>query len=106
MKKITTALTLLIATYSFAQDCSQGRYKEEIFSTISTTSDIQYGSNIDKNGDNVNLLLDVYTPDNDALTDRALIIMAHGGSFIAGSKTGSDVVDLCKDLTLKGYVVA
>jgi len=106
MKKITTALTLLIATYSFAQDCSQGRYKEEIFSTISTTSDIQYGSNLDKNGDNVNLLLDVYTPDGDALTDRALIIMAHGGSFIAGSKTGSDVIDLCTDLTKKGYVVA
>jgi para-nitrobenzyl esterase len=107
MKKLLTILTLFVATIGVtAQNCSQGRYVDEIFPTITTTSDIQYGSNLDKNGSNVNLLLDVYTPDGDALTDRALIIMAHGGSFIAGSKTGSDVVDLCSDLTKKGYVVA
>ncbi|MBL4623653.1 MAG: T9SS type A sorting domain-containing protein [Flavobacteriales bacterium] len=106
MKKITTLLSILLATYSFAQDCAQGRYKDEIFSTVNKTSNIQYGSNDDKNGANVNLSLDVYQPDGDTITDRALIIMAHGGSFIGGSKTGSDVVDLCNDLAKKGYVVA
>jgi carboxylesterase type B len=32
--------------------------------------------------------------------------MAHGGSFIGGSKTGTDVVPLCNDLQSLGYVVA
>ena len=106
MKKITTALTLLIATYSFAQDCSQGRYKEEIFSTISTTSDIQYGSNDDLNGSSKDLFVDIYEGNGDTATNRALIIMAHGGSFIGGERTGPDVVTLCQDLAKKGYVVA
>ncbi|MBL4652885.1 MAG: T9SS type A sorting domain-containing protein [Flavobacteriales bacterium] len=105
MKKITTLLSILITTYSFAQDCSQGRYKDEIFSSVSTDSNIQYGANTDKNGSNVNLTLDVYTPVGDISISRALIIMAHGGSFIGGDKAGADVLSLCQDLAKKGYVV-
>ena len=58
MKKITTLLSILIASYSFAQDCSDGRYKDNLFTTVNTTSNIQYGSNDDKNGANVVLNLD------------------------------------------------
>jgi para-nitrobenzyl esterase len=106
MKKITTLLTILIATYSFAQDCSQGRYKEEIFSAVSVTSNIQYGSNVDYQGANTDLFLDIYEGTGDTASNRALIIMAHGGSFIGGSKTGTDVVPICESLARKGYTVA
>ena len=40
------------------------------------------------------------------MTERPLIIWAHGGSFVAGSKTGTDVVPLAEDFAKMGYVTA
>ncbi len=106
MKKTATLLSILFTVFAFAQDCSDGRYKESIFSDFTKTSNLQYGSNVDKNGSSTDLFVDIYQPDGDTLTDRALIIMAHGGSFIGGDKAGADVVPICEDLSKKGYVVA
>ncbi|MEO6903937.1 MAG: T9SS type A sorting domain-containing protein [Bacteroidia bacterium] len=50
--------------------------------------------------------MDIYKPTGDTARKRPLIIMAHGGSFLGGTKTGPDVVPLCKDLAKLGYVVA
>ena len=51
MKKIY--LLGLVATSVFftqaQQDCSNGRYVDEVFPTVTTTSNIQYGSNLDLN---------------------------------------------------------
>jgi acetyl esterase/lipase len=106
MKKIY--LLGLVATSVFfahaQQDCSNGRYVDEVFPTVTTTSNIQYGSNLDLNGGNVNLLLDVYQPTGDTETNRPVIIFIHGGSFVGGSKTGADVVPLAQDFAKKGYV--
>lgn len=88
------------------QDCSNGRYVDEIFPTITTTSDIQYGANLDLNGSNVNLLLDLYEPTGDAETNRPVIIFIHGGSFVGGSKTGNDVVPLAQAFAKRGFVTA
>jgi alpha/beta superfamily hydrolase len=67
---------------------------------------IQYGANTRVNGQSQNLLLDIYEPSGDVETARPLILIAHGGSFIGGSKTGPDVVPLCHDFAKMGYVVA
>ena len=106
-----TTITLSIVLCSFclntvAQDCSTGRYVNEVFTTLNTTSDIQYGQNIDLNGASQNLLLDVYEPQGDTMLERPLIIWAHGGSFIGGSKTGADIKPLAEDFAKKGYVTA
>lgn len=108
MKKIYF-LGLVATSVFFAQaqqDCSNGRYVDEVFPTITTTSNIQYGSNLDLNGVNVNLLLDVYQPTGDAETNRPVIIFIHGGSFVGGSKIGTDVVPLAQEFAKKGYVTA
>lgn len=89
-----------------AQDCSQGRYDQELFTDLDITSDIQYGSNINYNGSSQDLLLDIYQPNGDTDTDRALIIFIHGGTFITGSKEGGDVVPLAKTFAKKGYVTS
>ncbi|MDQ3046398.1 MAG: T9SS type A sorting domain-containing protein [Bacteroidota bacterium] len=87
--------------------CTGSRYHDFIFpSNPTVVSNIQYGMNTKENGTNQNLMMDIYQPTGDVSTSRALIIMAHGGSFIGGSKTGTDVVPLCKDLAKLGYVVA
>ncbi|MCK6649867.1 MAG: alpha/beta hydrolase fold domain-containing protein [Bacteroidia bacterium] len=111
MKKIylaiATALGIVAPHFNSNAQCAGNRYHDYVFPSAPTiTSNIQYGSNLKFNGQNQNLLLDVYEPTGDTSTSRALVIMAHGGSFIGGSKTGSDVVNLCKDLARLGYVVA
>jgi len=100
---------LLVAaafTTQAQQDCSNGRYVDEIFPNITTTSDIQYGANLNLNGSNVNLLLDLYEPTGDAETNRPVIIFIHGGSFVGGSKTGNDVVPLAQAFAKRGFVTA
>ena len=106
-----TTITLSIVLCSFclntvAQDCSTGRYVSEVFTTLNTTSDIQYGQNIDLNGNSQNLLLDVYEPQGDTMLERPLIIWAHGGSFVGGDKTGTDIKPLAEDFAKMGYVTA
>jgi para-nitrobenzyl esterase len=109
MKKIYLAfatLVSLVATTKSNAQCVGNRYHDKIFPAVTVTSNVQYGSNIKYNNTNQNLLLDVYQPTGDTSNSRALIVMAHGGSFIGGSKTGTDVVPLCNDLAKLGYVVA
>lgn len=107
MKKIYLAgLALSMFFTSFGQDCSNGRYKDEIFSGFTLTSDVQYGSNINNQGADTDLLVDIREPEGDTETSRPLILLMHGGTFIGGSKTGDDVVPLAEEFARKGYVTA
>ncbi len=87
-------------------DCNNNRFLEEVFPTVTTTSDLQYGSALTYSGTNQNLTLDVYEPQGDVFSERPLIVFAHGGSFVSGSKTSSDIVTLCNKYTRLGYVCA
>jgi para-nitrobenzyl esterase len=98
---------MLASTASLNAQCAGGRYHDFVFPlTPDTTKNVVYGSNVKETGAVQTLLMDVYQPTGDVATNRALIVMAHGGSFIGGSKDGSDVVPLSKDLAKMGYVVA
>ena len=55
---------------------------------------------------NVPLALDIRMPQGDTETSRPLILFAHGGSFVGGSKDGPDVVPLAEDFARMGYVTA
>jgi para-nitrobenzyl esterase len=48
--------------------------------------------------------MDIYQPSGDTMTARPLIIWAHGGSFLAGSKNDNDVTILCQRFAKRGYV--
>lgn len=103
---------MFFASINTSAQCVGDRYKLEMFSDFNISSDIQYGSNINYAGFNDDLILDVYEPNGDTMsngdpvTNRPLVILAHGGSFIGGSKTGSDVVPLAESFAKMGYVVA
>lgn len=100
------SLALFFSTLVFSQfDCQNGRYSYEIFNST-LTSDVTYGSSVNVNGQTQSLELDIYEPQGDTATVRPLLIMAHGGSFIGGNKTGSDVVFICQKFAKMGYVVA
>ena len=99
---------LLISSVQLTAQCGGQRYHDYIFpSAPGLTSNVVYGSNIKSNGSVQSLMLDVYQPSGgDTSNARALVIVCHGGSFIGGSKTGTDVAPLCKDLARLGYVTA
>ena len=106
MRKLSiTFLAILFAIVSSAQ-CDGERYREFIFESLDITTDVQYGNNYDLNGNDVALLLDVYEPSGDSQELRPLVIFAHGGSFVGGSKEGADVVPICQDLAKMGFVTS
>lgn len=107
--KTITLLTLLLSISSFlnAQEpCSTGRYASDVYPTVTVTSNIVYGQNLTFSGANKILKLDFYEPTGDTATIRPLIIWAHSGSFLGGSKTDVDVVALSQAFAKKGYVCA
>jgi len=84
--------------------CDGARYRYRIFDDISVDYDIIYGSNISATGTNISLVMDIYQPAGDFVTNRPVVVVAHGGFFLGGSNDGSDVVPLCQDLARMGYV--
>jgi para-nitrobenzyl esterase len=108
MKKMTTSLLLLFAGFSLnAQEaCDGGRYSSDVFTNVTVTSNITYGSNLNFNGTTKSLKLDFYEPQGDVETARPLIVWVHGGSFLGGTKTDQDMVALSNAFTKKGYVCA
>jgi Carboxylesterase family/Secretion system C-terminal sorting domain len=105
MKFILT-LSLFIATCLKAQvNCN--RYANNVYSTYSLTSNIVYGASTSFNQTTPQpLKLDFYEPDNDTSTRRPLIIWAHGGSFMFGTKTDIDVSTLSQRFAKKGFACA
>ena len=108
MKKFYLSLfsiALLGASHIASAQCPGERYYNYVFPANPViTSNVNYGSNIKFDGASQQLLLDVYEPNGDTAVNRPLVIIAHGGSFLGGSKTGTDVVPICKDLAKLGYV--
>ena len=105
MKKLYAILILGLTWNASAQEpCSSGRYASDVFNDVTVTSNINYGSNTSWSGGNTTLSLDVYEPTGDTETARPLIIWVHGGSFIGGSKTDGDVVELSQRFSKKGFV--
>jgi len=101
---------LLIASLYSQSECDGERYTDEIFSQINVTSNVQYGGNYNPNiwgtPDWEDLYLDIYEPVGDTIEDRPLVFFLYGGSFISGSKTNADVVELCTSYAKMGYVAS
>jgi len=103
MKKILLALAIVSGFKAQAQ-CDGNRYLNYIFNEVQVTSDVPYGENLKFDGTNQVLACDIYEPVGDNVSNRAAVIVAHGGFFLSGSKTGPDVVPICQRLAKMGYV--
>ena len=79
------------------------RYRDLVFSNVSTTTDVTYGSAVDNSGQTVTLQLDIYEPIGDTVTERPAIVWVHGGSFCCGDKTSPELVDEATTFAKKGY---
>ncbi|MCB0771069.1 MAG: T9SS type A sorting domain-containing protein [Flavobacteriales bacterium] len=103
MKQLYTVAAILVTCLTLqAQECDQGRYTTELFTDVTVTSAVVYGSNTGVAGGNQTLRMDVYEPSGDVLEARPVVLMAFGGSFIAGSR--GDMAELCTRFAKMGYV--
>jgi len=108
---IRIILSILLITTLYSQsECDGERYTDEIFSQVNVTSNILYGGNYNPNiwGQNEwqDLYMNIYEPVGDDVGNRPLVFFLFGGSFVAGSKTNGDIVELCTRYAKMGYVAA
>ena len=81
------------------------RYLDPVFPTITTSSNIVWGSAPDLAGNPVSLNLDMYQPTGDAAAQRPALVVAHSGGFFTHTKTDGVSVDFAKYFASLGYVV-
>ena len=92
--------------FRFPSGAAPMRYRDEVFSNVTLTSDIPYGagSAVDQDGHTDLLRTDIYEPTGDTVTARPAIVWVHGGSFRAGDKTSGEIVDEATVFAKKGFV--
>jgi len=101
--KIFFVVGLFASLSSFAQK----RFQSEIFTTIDSITNIQYGQAVNLKGKEEKLLLDIIMPPKtDSINKRPLLIFIHGGGFKNNSKNGSYSSMLCNSFAKRGYVTA
>jgi len=106
------------------------RYQKEIFSELAVQSDMVYGKakgywtsspysddpyievlgkglvKTFRDQQPLDLKMDLYSPKDDTLSDRPLVMLIHGGAFYVGSKEAVTEKALAFALAKRGYVVA
>ncbi|HNS10966.1 MAG TPA: T9SS type A sorting domain-containing protein [Bacteroidia bacterium] len=107
--KLTFIIALFCTGLLKAQtiiDCNSLRYDREVFTSVDILSNVVYGANINSGNANEILIMDIYLPAGDTASVRPLIVWAHGGSFIGGTKNDPDISQLATAFAKRGYVCA
>jgi dipeptidyl aminopeptidase/acylaminoacyl peptidase len=80
------------------------RYRDQVFSNVTVTKDLTYGSATGLDGNPETLKLDLYQPTGDTASQRPAILWIHGGGFTMGDKSSGAA--RATFLAKLGYVVA
>jgi alpha/beta superfamily hydrolase len=88
-----------------AQSCNGGRYQDSTFALVDTMT-VTYGANTIINGTPIDLKAIIYSPNGDTATQRPIVLVLFGGSFVSGSRFESYVTQTCTELAKRGYVAA
>lgn len=99
MKKIFTIIAVFVV---FGQISAQ-RYKDKIFTDV-TLDSVTYGAANIYSGTSQELKMNIFQPLGDTVSNRPLLVLAHGGSFVGGSRYAPDVTYLCTEFAKRGYV--
>jgi len=108
MNKICTQLLLAISACLYIlttplasnAQCPAGRYEYNYYFSNYTMDSVTYSTPYSQK-------MDIYQPVGDTLAERPLIVLAHGGAFISGTREDDVTIDsLCVHFAKRGYVVA
>ena len=87
-------------------DTTGGRFYQPVFANVTVTSGVPYAAVTSYAGAAQSLTMDIYQPAGDTVKRRPLIIFAHQGGFLIGSKTDAYMVAVCTRMARLGYVTA
>ena len=87
-------------------DTTRARYYQPVFAAVTVTAGVPYGSAVGYTGATQALLMDIYQPTGDTVRRRPVVIFAHQGGFLTGSRTDAYMVNVCTQLAKLGYVTA
>ena len=117
-KTLQTILAIALISLGFTSS-AQTRYLDDVFSSVTVTSNIDYATNISilpmlqgLPPGPATLKCDIYEPTGDSVINRPVIILIHTGTFLppiangqpTGSKTDLSIVEQCSRWAKKGYV--
>ena len=101
-KHIFYAVVLIALISGCKKDSNPGRINNPTYN-VNATTDVQYGQNTNFSNNNEKLLLDIYSPKNASASRKyPLVVMAHSGSFLEGTKEG--LAPLCQAIAEKGFI--
>ena len=104
---INKLLLVAVCMGSFIFVQAQKRFQSEIFGSIDSITNIQYGHAVNIKGSEEKLFLDIIMPPKaDTLKYRPLLIFIHGGGFKNNSKNGTYSSMVCNSFAKRGYVTA
>ncbi len=88
-----------------ASNCLNGRYKTKLFPNVKRTNNIVYATKLQSNGYPIQLKYDVYEPQGDTASSRAVMLLIHGGAYLKLLDQNSpDIVLMCNYFAQHGYV--
>lgn len=119
---IICCLVGAMSMLKFAQ-AQENRYQHTVFKELDTIKNVQFamadwlnnhislageiqlhaGENITENRP---LEMDIFSPKDDTLQKRPVIIFLHAGGFLLGSRKNEDMIALCDSFARRGYVTA
>lgn len=101
MKKIVLLFLFFQCSAAYGQ-----RYLTDDFPVLDSIIGGIYGTAVDYQSNNQDLLFDFYEPANDSELKRPLLIYVHGGGFTSGTRSYPSVSEICRRMAYKGYAVA
>lgn len=117
MKQLLLKSAIIFFIVITSSSVEAQRYLTEVFTSTDETSNVIYGDNYSVlTGSPIleSLVMDVYEPAGDTLSERPLIMLLHTGGFLpryinqvpTGNKKDSATVELARRFAKMGYVVA
>lgn len=102
MKNYLLLFALFFSTLLFAQNFVDTTY------SITTETNIEYGSSVNFAGVQKTLEMDISYPTDDVVPScgRPLALIIHGGAWAAGSKEDGNIIRMREDFAKRGYVTA
>jgi acetyl esterase/lipase len=89
----------------FASTLSGQHYTSKKYQ-VSVVPNMVYGIDTAYNGKPDTLKFDLYKPLGDTNCRRPIMVVVHGGAWIAGDKADGGIVSICREFAQRGYVVA
>ncbi|MBI2704563.1 MAG: alpha/beta hydrolase [Actinobacteria bacterium] len=96
------AACLVFASSPPAASAAGTRYLDEVFASVTTTSNLTYDTVINYDNTPIDVKLDVYQPTGDSETNRPVVMYIHGGYFAAGDKSEGSAI--AQEAARRGYV--